>query len=222
MVGIWGNSPSGLPIDSAHTYSERDRNLEYTKISPTQITNVYTAFLPYYMDHGGMRGADRADVPGGLSQHLCLPLRHPRQLLGGLHPGRFRLCHGHDHLLRRVLRPGHVLDQGGRGLDPGLFHSQHHPASVPARRAQTQIQTSMSRSPNRARSRLHRRSDGAQRPGAGAPIHRPPQRSWALKCASTPCPGETFCPGPSPSARCGWRRQRRLAPQLSPAPGRPT
>ena len=38
------------------TYSERDRNLEYTKISPTQITNVYTAFLPYYMDHGGMPG----------------------------------------------------------------------------------------------------------------------------------------------------------------------
>jgi oligosaccharide repeat unit polymerase len=38
------------------TYSERDRNLEYTKISPTQITNVYTAFLPYYMDHGGMTG----------------------------------------------------------------------------------------------------------------------------------------------------------------------
>jgi oligosaccharide repeat unit polymerase len=38
------------------TYSERDRNLEYTKISPSQITNVYTAFLPYYMDHGGMRG----------------------------------------------------------------------------------------------------------------------------------------------------------------------
>jgi oligosaccharide repeat unit polymerase len=38
-------------------YSERDRNLEYTKISPTQITNVYTCFLPYYMDHGGMRGA---------------------------------------------------------------------------------------------------------------------------------------------------------------------
>ena len=38
-------------------YSERDRNLEYTKISPTQITNVYTAFLPYYMDHGGMPGA---------------------------------------------------------------------------------------------------------------------------------------------------------------------
>jgi oligosaccharide repeat unit polymerase len=32
------------------TYSERDRNLEYTKISPSQITNVY------YMDHGGMRG----------------------------------------------------------------------------------------------------------------------------------------------------------------------
>jgi oligosaccharide repeat unit polymerase len=38
------------------TYSERDRNLEYTKISPSQITNVYTAFLPYYMDHGGMFG----------------------------------------------------------------------------------------------------------------------------------------------------------------------
>jgi oligosaccharide repeat unit polymerase len=38
------------------TYSERDRNLEYTRISPTQITNVYTAFLPYYMDHGGMAG----------------------------------------------------------------------------------------------------------------------------------------------------------------------
>src|SRR6202453_3035782 len=38
------------------TYSERDRNLEYTKISPTQITNVYTVFLPYYMDHGGMYG----------------------------------------------------------------------------------------------------------------------------------------------------------------------
>jgi oligosaccharide repeat unit polymerase len=38
------------------TYSEHDRNLEYTKISPSQITNVYTAFLPYYMDHGGMRG----------------------------------------------------------------------------------------------------------------------------------------------------------------------
>ena len=37
-------------------YSEHDRNLEYTKISPRQITNVYTAFLPYYMDHGGMRG----------------------------------------------------------------------------------------------------------------------------------------------------------------------
>jgi oligosaccharide repeat unit polymerase len=38
------------------TYSEHDRNLEYTKISPSQITNVYTAFLPYYMDHGGMHG----------------------------------------------------------------------------------------------------------------------------------------------------------------------
>jgi oligosaccharide repeat unit polymerase len=38
------------------TYSERDRNLEYTKISPNQITNVYTVFLPYYMDHGGMAG----------------------------------------------------------------------------------------------------------------------------------------------------------------------
>ena len=38
------------------SYSERDRNLEYTRISPRQITNVYTAFLPYYMDHGGMRG----------------------------------------------------------------------------------------------------------------------------------------------------------------------
>jgi oligosaccharide repeat unit polymerase len=37
-------------------YSEHDRNLQYTKISPTQITNVYTAFLPYYMDHGGMAG----------------------------------------------------------------------------------------------------------------------------------------------------------------------
>ena len=37
-------------------YSEHDRNLEYTKISPRQTTNVYTAFLPYYMDHGGMRG----------------------------------------------------------------------------------------------------------------------------------------------------------------------
>jgi oligosaccharide repeat unit polymerase len=37
-------------------YSERDRNLEYTKISTTQITNVYTAFLPYYMDHGEMAG----------------------------------------------------------------------------------------------------------------------------------------------------------------------
>ena len=37
-------------------YSERDRNLEYTKISPSQITNVYTAFLPYYMDHGGLPG----------------------------------------------------------------------------------------------------------------------------------------------------------------------
>ena len=38
------------------TYSEHDRNLEYTRISPRQITNVYTVFLPYYMDHGGMRG----------------------------------------------------------------------------------------------------------------------------------------------------------------------
>jgi len=38
------------------TYSEHDRNLEYTKISPRQITNVYTVFLPYYMDHGGMPG----------------------------------------------------------------------------------------------------------------------------------------------------------------------
>lgn len=37
-------------------FSEHDRNLEYTKISPRQTTNVYTAFLPYYMDHGGMRG----------------------------------------------------------------------------------------------------------------------------------------------------------------------
>jgi oligosaccharide repeat unit polymerase len=37
-------------------YSERDRNLDYTKISPTQTTNVYTAFLPYYMDHGGFAG----------------------------------------------------------------------------------------------------------------------------------------------------------------------
>jgi oligosaccharide repeat unit polymerase len=38
------------------SYPERDRNLDYTKISPSQITNVYTAFLPYYMDHGGMPG----------------------------------------------------------------------------------------------------------------------------------------------------------------------
>jgi oligosaccharide repeat unit polymerase len=38
------------------SFSEKDRNLEYTKISPTQITNVYTVFLPYYMDHGGMAG----------------------------------------------------------------------------------------------------------------------------------------------------------------------
>ncbi len=38
------------------TYSEHDRNLQYTKISPNQATNVYTAFLPYYMDHGGMPG----------------------------------------------------------------------------------------------------------------------------------------------------------------------
>jgi oligosaccharide repeat unit polymerase len=38
------------------TYSEHDRNLQYTKISPSQITNVYTAFLPFYMDHGGMAG----------------------------------------------------------------------------------------------------------------------------------------------------------------------
>jgi oligosaccharide repeat unit polymerase len=38
------------------TYSESDRNLEYTKISPSQITNVYSVFLPYYMDHGGMAG----------------------------------------------------------------------------------------------------------------------------------------------------------------------
>jgi oligosaccharide repeat unit polymerase len=38
------------------SYPERDRNLEYTRISPTQATNVYTAFLPYYMDHGGMPG----------------------------------------------------------------------------------------------------------------------------------------------------------------------
>jgi oligosaccharide repeat unit polymerase len=38
------------------TYPERDRNLDYTKISPTQTTNVYTAFLPYYMDHGGFAG----------------------------------------------------------------------------------------------------------------------------------------------------------------------
>jgi oligosaccharide repeat unit polymerase len=37
-------------------YSENDRNLQYTKISPSQITNVYTAFLPFYMDHGGMAG----------------------------------------------------------------------------------------------------------------------------------------------------------------------
>jgi oligosaccharide repeat unit polymerase len=37
-------------------YSEHDRNLQYTKISPRQTTNVYTAFLPYYMDHGGMSG----------------------------------------------------------------------------------------------------------------------------------------------------------------------
>jgi len=37
-------------------YPERDRNLDYTKISPSQATNVYTAFLPYYMDHGGMAG----------------------------------------------------------------------------------------------------------------------------------------------------------------------
>ena len=38
------------------SYSERDRNLAYTRISPTQITNVYTVFLPYYMDHHGMYG----------------------------------------------------------------------------------------------------------------------------------------------------------------------
>ena len=37
-------------------YPERDRNLQYTRISPTQITNVYTVFLPYYMDHGQMYG----------------------------------------------------------------------------------------------------------------------------------------------------------------------
>jgi oligosaccharide repeat unit polymerase len=38
------------------SFPERDRNLEYTKISPSQITNVYTAFLPFYMDYGGMPG----------------------------------------------------------------------------------------------------------------------------------------------------------------------
>jgi oligosaccharide repeat unit polymerase len=38
------------------SYSERDRNLAYTKISPSQITNVYTVFRPYYLDHGGMWG----------------------------------------------------------------------------------------------------------------------------------------------------------------------
>lgn len=37
-------------------YPTRDRNLDYTKISPSQTTNVYTVFLPYYMDHGGMAG----------------------------------------------------------------------------------------------------------------------------------------------------------------------
>jgi len=37
-------------------FPERDRNLAYTKISATQITNVYTVFLPFYMDHGGMVG----------------------------------------------------------------------------------------------------------------------------------------------------------------------
>ncbi|HTZ60739.1 MAG TPA: O-antigen polymerase [Acidobacteriaceae bacterium] len=39
------------------SYPERDRNLDYTRISPTQVTNVYTTFLPYYMDHGGLRGS---------------------------------------------------------------------------------------------------------------------------------------------------------------------
>jgi oligosaccharide repeat unit polymerase len=39
------------------SYPERDRNLDYTRISPTQSTNVYTAFLPYYMDHGGFYGS---------------------------------------------------------------------------------------------------------------------------------------------------------------------
>jgi oligosaccharide repeat unit polymerase len=38
-------------------FPERDRNLQYTRISPTQITNVYTVFLPYYMDHGGFYGS---------------------------------------------------------------------------------------------------------------------------------------------------------------------
>jgi oligosaccharide repeat unit polymerase len=28
---------------------EHDRNLQYTKVSPTQVTNVYSVFLPYYM-----------------------------------------------------------------------------------------------------------------------------------------------------------------------------
>jgi oligosaccharide repeat unit polymerase len=38
-------------------FPERDRNLEYTRISPSQITNVYTVFLPYYMDHGALWGS---------------------------------------------------------------------------------------------------------------------------------------------------------------------
>jgi oligosaccharide repeat unit polymerase len=61
------------------TYPERDRNLDYTRISPTQMTNVYTAFLPYYMDHGGFAGvAGLMFLMGFLSTYVYRCALHGR------------------------------------------------------------------------------------------------------------------------------------------------
>ena len=37
-------------------FLQHNRDLEYTKVSPTQVTNVYSIFLPYYMQTDSMAG----------------------------------------------------------------------------------------------------------------------------------------------------------------------
>ncbi len=204
MVGIWGNSPSGLPIDSAHTYSERDRNLEYTKISPTQITNVYTAFLPYYMDHGGMPGViGLMFLVGFLSTYVYRCAIHGNCwavfTLGAFVYATVMTIFSEEYFAQVMF----WIKAGG--LSTLVYFAPSITQQVGPSSTLAQIQTSMSRSPNRARSRLHRRGDGAQRQGAGAPIHRPPQPAWHRGARVPPALGKHTAPAlrPPPAVDSG-------------------